>query len=141
MWSAPARADAEVGGHGISGHVDCLGQVLAVRQPENNHVLRIGVPASHRRYVFAKGYIAINGASLTVAEVHRAEGWFEVWLIPETLRMTTFGEKGPGRRAEPGDRARHPGGGGHRARGAGRAAGPAAAGAGGAAGAAGRLAR
>jgi len=91
-----AKEGAEVGGHGISGHVDCQGTVLAVRQPENNHVLRIGVPASHRRYVFAKGYIAVNGASLTVAEVDRREGWFEVWLIPETLRMTTFGDKGPG---------------------------------------------
>jgi riboflavin synthase len=91
-----AKEGAEVGGHGISGHVDCQGQVLSVRQPENNHVLRIGVPPSHRRYVFAKGYIAINGASLTVAEVNRAEGWFEVWLIPETLRMTTFGDKQAG---------------------------------------------
>ena len=91
-----AKADAEVGGHGISGHVDCQGRVLLVRRPENNHVLRIEVPASHRRYVFAKGYVAINGASLTVAEVQRAEGWFEVWLIPETLRMTTFADKAAG---------------------------------------------
>ena len=48
------------------------------------------------RYVFAKGYIALNGASLTVAEAGRevdGSGWFEVWLIPETLRMTTFGDK------------------------------------------------
>ncbi len=42
---------------------------------------------------FAKGYIAINGASLTIAEVNREESWFEVWLIPETLRMTVFAEK------------------------------------------------
>jgi len=48
------------------------------------------------RYVFAKGYIAVNGASLTVAEADRRAGWFEVWLIPETLRMTSFGEKRPG---------------------------------------------
>ena len=88
-----ARDGAEIGGHPLSGHVDCLGTLLAVRQPENNHVLRIGVPASHMRYVFAKGYIAINGASLTVAEANRQERWFEVWLIPETLRMTTFGSK------------------------------------------------
>jgi len=88
-----ARDGAEIGGHPLSGHVDCLGQVLAIRRPDNNFVLRIGVPASHSRYVFAKGYIAINGASLTVAEANRAEGWFEVWLIPETLRMTTFGDK------------------------------------------------
>jgi riboflavin synthase len=91
-----ARDGAEVGGHAISGHVDCLATLLAVRQPENNHVLRIGVPPAFRRYVFAKGYIAVNGASLTVAEVDRREGWFEVWLIPETLRQTTFGDKRPG---------------------------------------------
>ena len=91
-----ARDGAEIGGHPISGHIDCLGQLLSLRQPENNHVLRIAVPASHMRYVFAKGYIAVNGASLTVAEANRAERWFEVWLIPETLRMTTFGDKRPG---------------------------------------------
>lgn len=91
-----AGADAEVGGHVLSGHVDGRGEVLAVRRPENNHVLRIGVPAAHRRYVFAKGYIAINGASLTIAEADRAAGWFEVWLIPETLRLTTFGDKREG---------------------------------------------
>lgn len=88
-----AKDGAEIGGHPISGHVDCQGTLLAIRQPENNHVLRIGVPASHMRYVFAKGYIAINGASLTVAEADRQARWFEVWLIPETLRMTTFGDK------------------------------------------------
>ena len=67
-----------------------------VRRPENNRVLRIAVPAPWMRYVFAKGYIAVNGASLTVAEAQREPGgcgWFEVWLIPETLRMTTFGDK------------------------------------------------
>jgi len=88
-----AKDGAEIGGHPLSGHVDCVGTLLAVRRPENNRVLRIGVPASHMRYVFAKGYIAVNGASLTVAEADRRERWFEVWLIPETLRMTTFGGK------------------------------------------------
>lgn len=91
-----AKEGAEVGGHVLSGHVDCLGQLLQIRRPENNHVLRIGVPEAHRRYVFAKGYIAVNGASLTMAEVDRREGWFEVWLIPETLRMTTFADKAEG---------------------------------------------
>ena len=91
-----ARDGAEIGGHPLSGHVDCVGTLLSVRRPENNCVLRIGVPASHMRYVFAKGYIAINGASLTVAEADRRERWFEVWLIPETLRMTTFGEQREG---------------------------------------------
>jgi len=76
-----------------------MGRVDQVRRPENNHVLRIAVPAPWMRYVFAKGYIAVNGASLTVAEAQREAGgggWFEVWLIPETLRATTFGEKAEG---------------------------------------------
>ena len=88
-----ARDGAEIGGHPLSGHVDCLATLIGLRQPENNHVLRVQVPASHMRYVFAKGYIAVNGASLTVAEADRRERWFEVWLIPETLRMTSFGQK------------------------------------------------
>jgi riboflavin synthase len=93
-----ARDGAEIGGHPLSGHVDFQARLASVRQPENNHVLRIEVPAPWMRYVFAKGYIAINGASLTVSDAHRdgAAGWFEVWLIPETLRMTTFAGKRPG---------------------------------------------
>lgn len=91
-----ARDGAEVGGHPLSGHVDFMARIAGLRRPENNHVLRIEVPAPWMRYVFAKGYIAVNGASLTVAECERrpgGSGWFEVWLIPETLRMTTFGDK------------------------------------------------
>lgn len=91
-----AKDGAEIGGHPLSGHVDFTATVADVRQPENNHVLRIAVPAPWMRYVFPKGYIAINGASLTVAEADREAGWFEVWLIPETLRQTTFGDKAPG---------------------------------------------
>lgn len=90
-----AKQGAEVGGHELSGHVDVQARVASVREPENNRVLRIAVPAPWMRYIFAKGYIAVNGASLTVAEVHRETadgGWFEVWLIPETLRMTTFSQ-------------------------------------------------
>ncbi|MCA6216093.1 riboflavin synthase subunit alpha [Ideonella sp. B7] len=93
-----AKDGAEIGGHPLSGHVDFTATLAEVRQPENNHVLRIQVPERWMRYVFAKGYIAINGASLTVAEADRQAGWFEVWLIPETLRMTTFGQKQPGDR-------------------------------------------
>jgi riboflavin synthase len=91
-----ARDGAEIGGHPLSGHIDFKATVADIRRPENNHVLRIAVPAPWMRYVFAKGYIAVNGASLTVAEAQRERdggGWFEVWLIPETLRMTTFAHK------------------------------------------------
>ncbi|MDE2453928.1 MAG: riboflavin synthase subunit alpha [Burkholderiales bacterium] len=91
-----ARDGAEIGGHPLSGHVDALATIAEIRRPENNHVLRLTLPERWMRYVFAKGYIALNGASLTVAEADRRAGWFEVWLIPETLRMTTFGDKGEG---------------------------------------------
>ncbi len=94
-----AKEGAEIGGHPLSGHVDFMATLESVRKPENNHVMRIRVPAPWMRYIFAKGYIAINGASLTVAEAGRESGgagWFEVWLIPETLRMTSFGDKQPG---------------------------------------------
>ena len=94
-----ARDGAEIGGHPLSGHVDFQARLAQVRRPENNHVLRLAVPAPWMRYVFAKGYVAVDGASLTVAEAGRerdGSGWFEVWLIPETLRLTTFGGKGVG---------------------------------------------
>jgi riboflavin synthase len=91
-----ARDGAEIGGHPLSGHIDFTATIAEVRTPENNRVLRLSVPAPWMRYIFAKGYIAINGASLTVAEADRTGGWFEVWLIPETLRMTTFGARQPG---------------------------------------------
>ena len=91
-----AKDGAEIGGHPLSGHIDVMGGLVQIRRPQNNHVLRIALPQRWMRYVFAKGYIAVNGASLTVAEVDRGAGWFEVWLIPETLRMTTFGDKTEG---------------------------------------------
>jgi riboflavin synthase len=91
-----AKDGAEIGGHPLSGHVDCMGTITAIRTPENNRVLRIALAPRFMRYVFAKGYIAVAGCSLTAAEVDKREGWFEVWLIPETLRMTTFAEKREG---------------------------------------------
>jgi riboflavin synthase len=94
-----AKQGAEVGGHVLSGHIDVQATIAQIRTPENNRVLRIAVPAPWMRYVFAKGYIAVDGASLTVAEAQREagdSGWFEVWLIPETLRMTTFANKREG---------------------------------------------
>ena len=91
-----AKDGAEIGGHPLSGHVDFTGTLAQRRELENNLVWRVAVPEPFRRYVFAKGYIAVNGASLTVAEVNRAEGWFEVWLIPETRRATVFEDKREG---------------------------------------------
>lgn len=91
-----ARDGSEIGGHPLSGHVDCTATVAQVRTPVNNHVLRIAVPARWMRYLFVKGYVAIDGASLTIAQIDRDASWLEVWLVPETLRATTLGAKRAG---------------------------------------------
>lgn len=93
-----ARDGAEVGGHCVSGHIDCVCEVVQINTPENNVVFTFQVPKEYMQYVFPKGYIALNGASLTVSNVSRHSSTFDVWLIPETLRLTTFGEKGIGSR-------------------------------------------
>lgn len=88
-----AKDGAEIGGHPLSGHIDFKSKLINVRCIEDNYCIRIDMPENWKRYIFPKGYIAINGASLTVAETNKQEQWFEVWLIPETRRMTTFEEK------------------------------------------------
>jgi len=91
-----AREGAEIGGHPLSGHVDFRAALLHIEADEQNCRLRCAIPEKFRRYVFERGYIAVNGASLTVAAAERGAGWFEVCLIPETRRMTTFMEKRAG---------------------------------------------
>lgn len=91
-----AKDGAEIGGHPISGHVDFSAPIRSVASFESNKVMRVAIPPDFTRYIFPKGYVAINGASLTVSEVDREERWFEVWLIPETRRMTVFEHKNAG---------------------------------------------
>ncbi|WP_293931703.1 riboflavin synthase subunit alpha [Iodobacter sp.] len=85
-----AKDGAEIGGHPLSGHVDFTATLLDIRKDQENCCFRIGVAKQWMKYIFAKGYIALDGASLTVSETNKVEGWFEVWLIPETRRMTVF---------------------------------------------------
>lgn len=91
-----AKEGAEVGGHPLSGHIDFNTTVLDVQQIDDNYRIRVSVPHEWMKYIFPKGYIALNGASLTVSDVNKNEAWFEVWLIPETRRMTTFEAKQAG---------------------------------------------
>jgi riboflavin synthase len=83
-----ARANAEVGGHVLSGHVVGTARVVAIDSSENNQRLTFRGDPAWTKYVFNKGYLALNGASLTIAEVAGDE--FAVNLIPETLRRTNF---------------------------------------------------
>lgn len=93
-----AKFGDEVGGHVVSGHVTGTAEVVSVERPENNFVLRMKLPERARNYVFDKGFIGIKGASLTVVNLDQNTGTFEVWLIPETLELTTFGALRPGDR-------------------------------------------
>jgi riboflavin synthase len=87
-----ARFGDEIGGHLLSGHVVGTGEVVERAEPEGNLVLGIRVPADTARYVFEKGYVGVDGASLTVGAVDGGAGTFRVHLIPETRRITTLGE-------------------------------------------------
>ena len=79
----------EVGGHILSGHVSCKGKPKLIHY-DGESELRIECPQEWLDFVFLKGYVAINGASLTVAK--KEEGSFSVYLIPETLEATNLSE-------------------------------------------------
>ena len=91
-----AKMGDEVGGHVLSGHIHCLAEISKINQSENNLELRFSAPDSWTKYIFNKGYIAINGASLTIGDVKNNQ--FSVYLIPETLRITTFADLAEGSR-------------------------------------------
>jgi len=88
-----AKDGAEIGGHPLSGHIDFKVPIVNITQIEDNYCIRLGLSQEGKRYVFPKGYIALNGASLTISQVNKQDAWFEVWLIPETRRMTVFEAK------------------------------------------------
>ena len=91
-----AKQDAEVGGHVLSGHVIDTASVSEVESSENNCRMTFTGSSSWLKYVFNKGFLAINGASLTVADLDRDAATFSINLIPETLKRTNFSlmEKG-----------------------------------------------
>ncbi len=84
------RVGDRLGGHFVSGHVDGLGEVLAVEDQEEFSVHTYRAPAAILPYLVPKGSVTIEGVSLTVAEL-RQDGEFTVALIPETLDRTTLG--------------------------------------------------
>ena len=86
----------EIGGHIVSGHVTGKAKIIKIETPENNHILTFQVPAEQMKYIFPKGFVALNGASLTVVDVNKTNGTFTVHLIPETLTLTTFRQKKEG---------------------------------------------
>ena len=79
----------EVGGHILSGHISCKGKAKLIEH-DGEVELRIECPKEWLDFVLLKGYVAVNGASLTVAK--REENSFSVYLIPETLEATNLSE-------------------------------------------------
>jgi riboflavin synthase len=88
------RADARLDGHVVQGHVDGTGAVISRTPGDTWETVRFGLPTELARFVAEKGSIAVDGVSLTVTAL--GPDWFEVGLIPETLRATTLGGKAPG---------------------------------------------
>jgi len=90
----PLRVGDRLGGHIVQGHVDGMGMVDSVEDDGFSRRVRITTPPETLRYVVEKGSIAVDGVSLTVADVD--DFGFTVALIPETVERTTLGTRNPG---------------------------------------------
>jgi riboflavin synthase len=93
------RLADRLSGHLVQGHVDATGTVISRSPSEHWDQVRISLPREISRYVVEKGSIAVDGVSLTVSALSADEdpdSWFEVSLIPETLKRTTLGSRQPG---------------------------------------------
>jgi riboflavin synthase len=91
----PLRAGDRLGGHMVQGHVDGLGTIVDVQDDGFSRRVAVKMPAELSRYVVEKGSIAVDGVSLTIAELDGRS--FTVSLIPETLERTNLGNAEPGR--------------------------------------------
>ena len=89
-----ARLADRISGHLVQGHVDATATIISRTPAEHWDQVRISLPGRIARYVVEKGSIAVDGTSLTVSAL--GDGWFEVCLIPETLKRTTLGTRKPG---------------------------------------------
>ena len=94
------RVGDELGGHFVTGHVDCTGDVVGVCPEGGSIRIGVSVPGQHAAMIAPKGSIALDGVSLTVNEVRTAEDGathFSVNIIPHTASHTTLGEIAAGR--------------------------------------------
>ncbi|MGB0466556.1 MAG: riboflavin synthase subunit alpha [Pontibacterium sp.] len=85
-----ARIGDEIGGHLLSGHVHDQVSVCEIKRPENNCIIWFEVHERWMKYILPKGFVALNGCSLTIGEI--INNRFNVYLIPETLSITGFGQ-------------------------------------------------
>ena len=85
------RANGELGGHFVTGHVDGLGKIIRWERAGKDHVLDIAAPAEVMKYLVFKGSVAVDGISLTVAAVQKKS--FRIWIIPHTFEVTALRER------------------------------------------------
>jgi len=90
----PLRADGNLGGHFVTGHIDGIGRITRWERMGQDHVLDIAAPPEVMRYVVYKGSMAVDGISLTVAGVSRRG--FRIWIIPHTYEVTALRERSTG---------------------------------------------
>jgi len=88
------RFGGKMGGHFVTGHIDTTGEIVTLEARGKDHYLRVRVPEGLTRYLVHKGSIAIDGISLTVAEVDATE--FAAWLIPHTMLATNLHARNAG---------------------------------------------
>ena len=85
------RHGDEVGGHIVSGHVSCCVSIKGILEANNLREITFSVDAAYLPYLMHKGFVALDGASLTISSVDRSRFEFSVSLIPETIARTTLG--------------------------------------------------
>lgn len=90
----PLRADARLGGHFVLGHVDGVGRLLTVRPESQSYWLEFSLPGELAKYVIPKGSIAVDGISLTIAELMADR--FAVQIVPHTWAETTLSDRAIG---------------------------------------------
>jgi riboflavin synthase len=90
------KAGERISGHYVSGHIDCIGIIRRKYIKESDLCFEVAVPSAFIKYCLAKGSIAIDGISLTIASV--CSGTVSVYIIPHTLKSTTLSLKGPSSR-------------------------------------------
>ena len=83
-------ASTEIGGHLMSGHIHFSGKVEKIKTKNTNKDIQINFPTKYKEYIFEKGYIGVNGCSLTLGKVNKNS--FYVHLIPETLEVTNLND-------------------------------------------------
>jgi len=82
------RFGDEVGGHLVTGHIDCLGEIVSINKSKNSNVFKIKYPKEYKRFVASKGSICLDGISLTINEVF--DDFFSVNIIPHTEENTSW---------------------------------------------------